>query len=109
MFFANASSSNAVRWSVATGCVADNEAISTGPTSYNTATAANIAYTGTANQRKSTGSSFNNVAVTNCAKGETMYLQVQRIGANAGDTLTASAELLEVTVFLRRKQNATDR
>jgi hypothetical protein len=40
--------------------------------------------------------------MTNCAAGETMYLQVQRIGGDAGDTLTATAELLDVRVRLRR-------
>jgi len=99
IWFANAASANAVRWSVATGCVADSEAINTGP-SYNTASASNTAYTGTANQRKTTN--FTTVAVTNCSAGETLYLQVQRIGADAGDTLTASAELLEVGLKIRR-------
>jgi hypothetical protein len=98
-WFANAASSNAVRWSVATGCVADSEAISTGP-SYNTASASNTAYTGTANQRKTT--SFTGVSMTNCSAGETAYLQVQRIGGDAGDTLTATAELLEVGIKIRR-------
>jgi hypothetical protein len=98
-WFANAASSNAVRWSVATGCVADAEAVSTGP-SYNTASASNTSYTGTANQRKTT--SLAAVSMTNCAAGETMYLQVQRIGGDAGDTLTATAELLDVRVRLRR-------
>ena len=97
-WFANAASSNAVRWSVATGCVADTEAISTGP-SYNTASATNAAYTGTANQRQTT--TLTSVATTNCSAGETMYVQVQRIGGDAGDTLTATAELVEMTTRIR--------
>ena len=97
-WFANAASANAVRWSVATGCVADSEAISTGP-SYNAASATNAAYTGTANQRQTT--TLSAVATTNCSAGETIYVQVQRIGADAGDTLAATAELLEITVVIR--------
>lgn len=103
VWWANAASSNAVRWSVATGCVADSEAVNTGP-SYNTASASNESYLGTANWRKT--STLTSVAVTNCAATETMYVQVQRIGANAGDTLTATAELLEVTVIIRKTPQA---
>jgi hypothetical protein len=98
-WFANLASANAVRWSVAVGCIADSEAISTGPT-YNTASAGATAYTGTANQRKT--SSFTGVTTTGCATNETMYLQVQRIGADASDTLAATASLLEVRIKMRR-------
>jgi len=92
-WFANASSANAVRWSVQTGCIADTEAFSTGP-SYNTASQSNTAYTGTANQRKTT--TLSAIAMTNCAAGETMYFQLSRIGGDAGDTLTATAEVVSV-------------
>lgn len=95
VWWANAASANAVRWSVASGCVADGAAISTGP-SYNAASAANTAYTGTANQRKTTLLSA--IAVTNCAAGSSVYFQIQRIGADAGDTLTATAELIEFQI-----------
>lgn len=98
-WWANSASSNAVRWSVAVGCVADSAALNTGPT-YNTASASNAAYTGTANQKKST--TFSAVTTTGCAAGNTAYVQVQRIGGNAGDTLTVTAELLEVTVVIRK-------
>lgn len=101
VWFANAASTNAVRWSVATGCVADSEAISTGP-SYNASSASNTAYTGTALQRKTTA--FTGIATTNCAAGESMTLQVQRIGADAADTLAASAELLEIGLKTRAAQ-----
>jgi hypothetical protein len=97
-WFANAASANAVRWSIATGCVADSGAISTGP-SYNTASAANSAYIGTANQRQTT--TLSGLSTTGCAAGSTLYIQVQRIGADAGDTLAATAELLELTVIFR--------
>lgn len=100
-WFANASSANAVRWSVAIGCVADGVAVSTGPT-YNTASATNAAYTGTANQKTTT--TLTSVATSGsstCAAGSTAYVQVQRVGANAGDTLTSTAELLETTVRIR--------
>jgi hypothetical protein len=92
-WFGGTSSSNAVRWSVATGCIADTEAVSTGP-SYNTASASNTAYTGTANQRKTT--TLSAIAMTNCSAGEEMYFQLQRIGADAGDTYAASAEALSI-------------
>lgn len=101
VWWANAASTNAVRWSVEIGCVADGEAVSTGP-SYNTASASNTAYTGTANQRKTT--SFTSVARTNCAGGETAWLKISRIGADGGDTLTAAAELFSVTLKMRRAQ-----
>lgn len=101
VWFANAASSNAVRWSVALGCVADSEVINSGP-SYNTASASNTAYTGTANQRKTT--SFTNVATTNCAAAESLWLSVERIGGDAGDTLAATAELVEVGVRLRKSK-----
>lgn len=93
-WFANASSSNAVRWSVQTGCVADSESVNAGPTSYNTASASNTSYTGTANQRKTT--TLSAISMTNCSAGEEMYFQWSRIGADAGDTLTATAELLSI-------------
>lgn len=92
-WFANASSANAVRWSVQTGCVADAAAVSTGP-SYNTASQTNTAYTGTANQRKTT--TLSAISMTNCAAGNEMWFQLSRIGGDAGDTLTATAELLSV-------------
>lgn len=98
LWFANSASSNAVRWSVALGCVADSEAVNVGP-SYNAASVSNAAYVGTANQRTTT--LFNSVAVTNCAVNETMWLSVERIGADGGDTLAATAELLGVEVILR--------
>jgi trimeric autotransporter adhesin len=97
-WFANSASSNSVRWQVSTGCVADSEAISTGP-SYNTASASNTAYTGTANQRKST--TFTGVAITNCAAGETMFIKTERVGGDAGDSLAATAELLGAEVTIR--------
>ena len=92
-WFANAASSNAVRWSLQTGCVADGDAVDTGP-SYNTASASNTAYTGTANQRKTT--TLSAIAMTNCSAGEEMYFRLSRIGGDAGDTLTATAELISL-------------
>jgi hypothetical protein len=100
-WLANSSSTNAVRWQVSCGCVADNEAVSIGP-SYNASSASNAAYTGSANQRATT--SFSSIATTNCAAGETLWLRVQRVGADGGDTLAATARLLEVTLVLRRAQ-----
>lgn len=90
MWFANVSSANAVRWSLQTGCVADAQAFNAAP-SYNTASQTNSAYTGTANQRKTT--TLSAISMTNCGAGETLYFQLSRIGADAGDTLAATAEL----------------
>lgn len=98
IWFANSASSNAVRWQVSVGCVADSEAISTGP-SYNSASASNTSYTGTANQRKTT--SFTNVNKTNCAADESMWIFIQRVGGDAGDTLGATAELVGAEVIFR--------
>ena len=74
-WFANASSGNAVRWSVQTGCVGDAAAVSTGP-SYNAASGSNTAYTGTANQRKTTA--LTALAMTNCSAGNEMWFQLSR-------------------------------
>lgn len=98
IWFANSTSTNAVRWSVSTGCVADSEAMSTGP-SYNTASVSNEAYVGgTAFFRDIT--TFLNVAKTNCAADETMWTRVERIGGDGGDTLAATAllESMEITI-----------
>lgn len=101
VWFANSASANAVRWSIEIGCAGDSDAINTGP-SYNTASASNTAYTGTANQRKTT--SFTSISATNCAAGESAWLRVSRIGADGGDTLAASAQLVEVGLKIRRAQ-----
>ncbi len=101
LWLANAASSNAVRWQVSCGCKADSESIDTGP-SYNTASASNTAYTGTANQRKTT--SFTSISTTNCAASETLWLRIERVGGDGGDTLAATARLLQVEVTIRRAQ-----
>lgn len=99
IWFANSTSTNAVRWQVSLGCVADSEAVSTGP-SYNTASVSNEAYVGgTVNFRDST--SFTNIAKTNCAAGETAWIKIERVGGDGGDTLTATAELLGMEVIIR--------
>ena len=98
-WFANLASANAVRWAATTGCVGDSEAISTGPT-YNTSSFVNSAYTGTANQRQTT--TFTGVSITNCAAGETMFVAISRFGADGGDTLAATAQLVSVSVTIRR-------
>lgn len=93
LWFANSASSNAVRWSVQTGCVQSTGAVSAGP-SYNTASQLNSAYTGTVNQLKY--SSLTAVPTTNCAAGALLYFQLSRIGGDAGDTLAAQAEALSI-------------
>lgn len=99
IWFVNSTSTNAVRWQVSTGCVSDGEAFSTGP-SYNTASASNEAYIGgTANFRDS--SSFTNVAKTNCAANDTMWVKVERVGGDVGDTLASTAHLEGMEVIIR--------
>jgi hypothetical protein len=100
-WFANASSANAVRWSFQIGCSADGQAVSTGAT-LGTASTANTAYTGTANQQKTTLLSA--VSTSFCSAGETAFWSLSRIGADAGDTLAATANVLAV-VFDERYTN----
>lgn len=98
-WWANAASTNAARWAVAVGCVASGAAVNTGP-SFNTASATNAAYTGTANQLQVT--TLTGLTTTGCTGGTSqVFFQVQRIGGDAGDTLTATAELIEAQVILR--------
>jgi hypothetical protein len=95
IWFANSATSNALRWSVSVGCVADSAAVSTGP-SYNAASASNTAYTGTANQRKTTTlTSLATSGSSTCAAGNSAYFKIDRIGADVGDTLAVTGELLE--------------
>lgn len=91
-------STNNIRWQVSTACVGDGEDLAA--PSYNTASAANVAGPATGGQRKST--TFTGVAITNCAAGETMYLRVERVGGDGGDTYTGDAHLLSVEVTYRR-------
>lgn len=91
-------STNTLRWQVSTACVADGQ--DTLAPSYNAASAANTAGPATIGFRKS--SAFTNVAKTNCAAGETMWLKVERVGANGGDTYTGVGQLLELGILLRR-------
>ena len=93
VWFGGTSSANAVRFSVSIGCVADTESINAGATQ-NTASASNTAYTGTANQRKTTV--LTGISMTNCSAGESAFPLIQRIGADAGDTYAATAEVVEV-------------
>jgi len=92
------SSTNNFRAQVSTGCVADGEDL-TAPT-FNTASASNTAGPTTAAQRKSV--TFTGVAVTNCAASETMYVKIERVGADAGDANTGNFRLLEMIVTIRR-------
>jgi hypothetical protein len=94
----NTADTSNIRWQVSTGCVADGETVIS-PT-YNTASAANTAGPATAGFRKS--SAFSNVAKTNCAAGETMWLKVERVGADAGDVYAGVGQLLEVGITMRR-------
>lgn len=97
-FGGDTASTNAIRWQVSTACVADGE--STIAPSYNAASAANAAGPATIGFRKS--SVFSNVTKTNCAAGETMWIKVERVGANGGDTYVGVGQLIELGVTLRR-------
>jgi hypothetical protein len=92
------SSTDNIRYQVSSGCVADAEDLIS--PSFNTASASNNAGPATAGLRKSV--TFTGVAVTNCVAGETMFLKVERIGADAGDTYAGIARLLEMEVTMRR-------
>ncbi len=100
LYGGDTSSANNIRWQVSTACVADGED-QLNPT-YNTASASNTAGPSTAGQRKSV--SFTSVNVSSCAASETMWIKVERIGADAGDTYAGVAYLRSVELTLRRAQ-----
>jgi hypothetical protein len=97
------SSTNNIRWQVSTACVADGETLAS-PT-YNTASASNSAGPTTTPQRKTaTFQNVNTQSGSTCAADETMYLRVERVGADGGDTYTGSAYLYAAVVTLWRLQ-----
>ena len=98
LYTGDTSSTNAIRWQVSLGCVADGEDI-VGP-SYNATSASNSGGPTTAGQRKSV--SFTGVSVSNCAPGETLYLKVERVGGDASDTYTGKGRLMEIEITARR-------
>ena len=92
------SSALLIRWQVSTACVADNEDLIA--PAYNAASASNVAGPTTLGQRKSV--TFAAVAVTNCAVSEQLYLKVERVGADAGDTYTGVGHLLNAAIVYTR-------
>jgi hypothetical protein len=92
-WFGGSATANSVRYSLTTGCVADSEAVNTGP-SYNAASLLTSTYTGTANQRKT--NAFSAIPMTNCSAGEVMYFQLSRLGGDGADTYAATAEVLSL-------------
>jgi hypothetical protein len=92
------SSTNNIRWSIALGCTADGESVSA--PSYNTATATNSAGPATTPNRKVLA--VTGLSVTNCAAGETMFVQLQRVGADAGDTYAGNADALDLELTYRK-------
>lgn len=71
-----------VRWVVDSACVADGEAVNS--LSFNTASSSEAATIATASGRVTT--TINNISMTNCAAGETVFWRVTRNVGNAGDT-----------------------
>ena len=98
LYTGSTNSTNNIRWSASTACVADTEDLIA--PSYNAASASNSAGPTTAGQRRSL--SLTGVAITNCAAGETMFIRVERIGADGGDTYTGEAQLMGLTLVTRR-------
>lgn len=94
------SSVNNIRWQVSTACVADTEDLIA--PAYNAASASNNAGPTTAGQRRTV--TFTGVAVTNCAASETLYIKLERVGADAGDTYAGVARLHSAVLTLRRVQ-----
>lgn len=92
------SSTNNIRWQVSTACVADNEDLIA--PSFNAASASNNAGPGTAGQRKT--ATFTSVAITNCSAGEVLIIEVERVGADGGDTYTGAARLKSVVLNYTR-------
>src|SRR4030095_4128711 len=103
VWFSTSTSTGAARWCVSTGGRANTETINAGPT-YNTASCSNTASSGAT---QSVTTTFSNVAMTNVSSGESVWVRVERIGADAGDTLVAAgggtddAQLFEVEVVAR--------
>ena len=92
-----AETSNAVRWSARISCQSTGDSLNA-PT-WETATASNDTVPAQYGTKKVT---FSGLAKTACAAGETILLNVQRVGGDGGDTFTGAASLLEANVRLRR-------
>lgn len=93
----SASSTNNFVIGLATACVADG-ADTIAPT-YNTQATNTTAGPATAGLRKTT--TFSAITATGCAAGSTLNLQLQRLGANAGDTNTGTFRFLGANVTIR--------
>lgn len=86
-----------VVWQVATICVADAETLDPAFNAASTATDAAKGTTVQTNDFTITG-----VTATGCAAGEELLLRLTRDAAHASDDLAATAELVSLSVTLRR-------
>jgi hypothetical protein len=100
VYTGSTSSTNNIRWQVSTACVADNEDLIA--PSYNTASASNSAGPTTAGQRKTV--TFSSVSMTNCSAGEQLFVKVERVGADGGDTYTGNGRLMGAWLIYRRTE-----
>jgi len=100
LYTGDTSSVNNVVWQPAEVCVADGEDLLA--PAFTVTTSATGAGPTTLGQRKSLA--FTSITLTGgtCAVGETMFLRIQRLGADAGDTYTGIAQLLAVELTTRR-------
>ncbi|MBI4164305.1 MAG: hypothetical protein HY508_01065, partial [Acidobacteria bacterium] len=100
LYTGDTNSANNIVWQPAESCVADGEDLLAA--SFTTTTSATGAGPTTAGQRKSLD--FSSMTMTGCAAGETMFLRIQRLGADGSDAYTGVAQLLAVEMTIRRQQ-----
>jgi len=100
IYTGSTSSTSNIRWQVSTACVADTEDLIA--PSYNAASAVNSAGPTTAGQRRT--ATFTGIAITNCATSETLFVKVERIGADAADVYTGLGRAMVIVITSRRAQ-----
>jgi len=89
------------KWSLSTICTA-TDATETDDAAFNTASTQISAAPGVANRVQT--SSITGLTITGCAAGELMHVKVFRDGADADDTIAATARLVGVEITYRRSQ-----
>ncbi len=94
IYTGDTSSTNPIRFQASCACAADGDDL-IAPT-YMSTSANNFAGPATAGLRKT--ATLSGMTVTNCAAGETMYIKLERIGADGADTYAGKARVLELEV-----------
>lgn len=89
------------KWSLSTICTAV-DATETDDAAFNTASTVTTAAPGVANRLQT--SSVTSVTITGCAANETMHVKIFRDGADAADTIAATARLRGIELTLTRAQ-----